>query len=299
MVDRNTEIGGSDYNAIRSKVIEILGTGAGTYGYGQDLQSSAVYTGMTITENQWDLLRWDITNIVIHQDGFIPNIPDADDGQVIGGGLADPANYYVSLLDIARPKRFLVAPGQYSVTSAAIKTTTASWNSSATATITVSFPNATEARYFYNSGGKIRLSSTRTGGTVSAQNNAWTNLLTSIGEQEFGADAQATVNYYNLTSSYQTFYQESSTTPYSANFVKMEALCDVANNNTGTAEVVTIRITWSDSYVDPGAPAPGDLVNGTLSLFVDEIKAAGFLKPNDDAWNITSPAISVSSISTS
>jgi len=299
MVARSDQISGLDYNLIRTKIVELLGPGAGTYGYGQDLNSTAVTSGMVITELQWDNLRYDITNIILHQDGLIPTIPDVGTSTVIAGGLGDPANYYSALLDLAQPKRFQIANGQYLLNSISTKTTTTPWSSSATATITATFVNAAHARYFFNAGGKVRLSSTRTGGAGSAQNNAWTNLLSSVGDRDFGADAQPLVNYYDLTTSYQIYYQESSTTPYSANNIRLEAKCNVANNSTGTATEITLRVTWSDSYVDPGAPAPGDLVDGTLSLFVEEIIPAGYLKPNDDPWDLSSPIYSVSSISVS
>jgi ethanolamine utilization microcompartment shell protein EutS len=75
----------------------------------------------------------------------------------------------------------------------------------------------------------------------------------------------------------------------------------VANNSTGTATVLTIRATLADSYVDPDVATgnvepPGDSVDGTVSIDVTELKAAGSLLPSG-SFVITSPVYSLSAIS--
>jgi hypothetical protein len=62
---------------------------------------------------------------------------------------------------------------------------------------------------------------------------------------------------------------------------------------------VTIRITLNDAYVDLGPPSPGDLVDGTLTLVAEEIKAVGVLQPTSSAFSITSPSYVMSAISVS
>jgi hypothetical protein len=60
-------------------------------------------------------------------------------------------------------------------------------------------------------------------------------------------------------------------------------LCNVANNSAGTANIITFRVSWLDGYFDPGpepSPAPGDLVDGTLTLSVDAVRASGNLIPS-------------------
>jgi hypothetical protein len=44
-------IAATDYNAIRNKIIAILGTGSGQQGYGQPIASSAVFAGNNITKS--------------------------------------------------------------------------------------------------------------------------------------------------------------------------------------------------------------------------------------------------------
>jgi len=163
--------------------------------------------------------------------------------------------------------------------------------------VTIPFANSNDARYFFNSGGKVRITPTLTGGNGTAQVNAWTNFLTSVGTQSFGA-ANVLSNYYTLTNSYQTYYQNSLSTPYSANNINLSAKTNVADNSSGTATILYLKVTLNDAYVDPGSPAPGDLVNGTLSLSIDELKATGTLIPTG-TFVITSPSYSLSSIALS
>jgi len=104
-------------------------------------------------------------------------------------------------------------------------------------------------------------------------------------------------NIYMLTNVYQDLYNLSASTPYSANNYKIQGKCDVASNSAGTAAVFNFKVLLTDSYVDPGAPAPGDQVDGTLSIDVEELKATGTLQPSGAAFSITSPSYSGTSIS--
>ena len=290
-----TEIDDLDFNTLRNKIIEVIGNGAGTYGYGQAIQSSQVFQGNIITKTQWDGLRFDLVNILIHQTGVTPTLIEVARGSVIGEDAGDPLQAYGRAIDTARINRFLLAAGQSTITAVSTKTYTSTWSSSASMTVQLTFDSADNARFFFNSGGKIRFTSTRTGGSSTAQNNAWSNILASAGVVEFGADSE-TLDFYTLTNSYQTRFQSFLSTPYSANNYKIESLCNVANNSTGTATSLTFRISWTDAYADPGPGVPpGDTVDGTLSLSVEEVKASGLLQPAG-SFSITSPSYTVSNI---
>ena len=73
----------TDYNNLRANIIDIIGNGSATYGYGQTLQSSAKSTHEKISQTDWDLLRFDIVNARTHQDGVAPTITDIDEGQLL------------------------------------------------------------------------------------------------------------------------------------------------------------------------------------------------------------------------
>jgi hypothetical protein len=299
-----SDITAVDYNAIRTKIVEILGTGSAQKGYGQPFVSSQVLSGNDITAEQWSELRYDIYTVKYHQDGEPPSIIQVNTGDVIRYGAGHPNTNYNTITDQAVEDKFDIGTGQFTITSKGSESRTGSWNTQSQCTVTVSFTNNDQARYFFNSGGKIRFFSSRTGGTVGLQqNNAWTSLLTSADVVSFGAVTPAIVNFYSLTTSYQQVYLLGSSSPYSANFYKIEALCNTAEatNVNGTADEITFRITWGDSYTDPGPGGPpfeGDNVDGTLSLQVEELRATGPLFPTG-TFNISSPSVSVSSITAS
>jgi hypothetical protein len=312
-----TQIKAVDYNTIRNKIVSILSTGTGQRGYGQPIHSVPVNPGTQITAEQWDALRFDISNAKLHQDGVLPPVINVDRGEVIGFGASNPNNNYDVIAEEAILSKFNIATTQAILSTKASRTFTGTWSTRLQTELTVTFnggytvtnrdltsftaSGADHARHFFNSGGKIRFASSRTGGTNTPQNNAWTNLLSSIGTQEFGAITPAITNFYTLTNSYQTFYLLASSSPYANNFYRLEARCNNtgANNATGTANIITFRITWQDNYIDPGPPAPGDSVNGTFELIVSEFKAAGILLQGG-LFSIASPdSYSISAISSS
>ena len=294
-----TSIFASQYVAIQDKAQSLLGAGSTTKGYGQTVQSADVFVGNIITKAQWDLLRFDVINIKMHQDGVMPAVVQVATGDAIGFGPGSPNTNYDILLEQAIVNKFVLADNQSIVTAKATETYSPPWATQAQTTLTCVFADATTARYFFNSGGKIRITSTLAAtGTPTAQVNAWVNFLASVGTRSFGADTDPAINYYTLTNVYQIFYQSSLSSPYSANNYKLEAKTNVSNNSTGTASEVQIRNTLSDTYTDPGpepSPPPGDSVVGTLTVNVVEVKASGLLQPSGN-FTVTSPTYSLSSI---
>lgn len=290
----------SDLNAIRQKIISVLGSGAASYGYGQTIYSSTVSAGQRIEKSQWDAVRYDIVNVFQHQQGTIPAITQVSLTDVITDDAGDALQNYNYHADIARNNRFDVATGEYGITAVDTKTTSSTWSNSASATLTLTFSSAEEARYFFNSGGKIRITSSFAPvSSPTQQSNAWNTFLSNIGSQDFAGNLVAATGFYTLTDSYQEYYQTANSTPYSANYYQLAAKSNVADNSLGTATEVTIRITLNDAYVDPGAPAPGDLVDGTLTIVAEELKASGILQPTGTAFTVTAPSYVMSAITVS
>lgn len=294
-----TQIFASQFVAIQDKAELLLGTGSASSGYGQTVQSADVFSGNQITKAQWDALRFDIINIRMHQDGVMPAIVEVPAGGVITFGAGHPNTNFDTLLTTAIANKFQVAANQSVITAKTSSSYSSAWSSSAQTELTVTFANATQARHFFNSGGKVRITTTLTGGTATAQYNAWVNFLSSAGTRSFGAATDALVNYYTMTNVYQTYYQGSLSTPYSANVYRLEARTNVANNSTGTATTLFLRITLLDNYVDafPASPPP-DQVTGTLTVSIEELKASGSMVPTG-SFSITSPTYSLSAISAS
>ncbi len=299
MSNVGSQILNSDYNVIRNKVINILGTGAGQSGYGQTIQSNLVATGNQVTSAQWDSLKLDIINAIVHQNGASPIISDVSSGQTIRFGNTNPNNQYGALADLIIANKFTVADGQYVIDAGITRTFTSDWNTALSTTVTITFSTPEEARYFFNSGGKIRFRSTRTGGSATSQNSSWSNLLTGVGTISFGADTQG-CNFYNLTNTFQTVYALSANSPYASNNFLIRAYSNVTNNSAGGATILYFNVIWSDNYAYSGSgiPATVDNVNGTLSLIVEEVRASGAFLPTG-SFSITRPAYSATAIASS
>jgi len=301
-----SDITAAEFVTIQNKAESLLGPGSGPRGYNQTVLSSDVFSGNQIEREQWDLLKTDIINILYHQNGQVPNIVTVNRGDLIQYGAGHPNTNYNTLLETAIANKFQIAASQSVLSSKGSATYTGSWSSSAQFTLTVTFATADQGRYFFNSGGKIRITTNISGGSGTAQYNSWFNFLNSTGIRSFGADTDPIVNYYTLTNSFQIYYQSSLSSPYSANNYRLEARTNVANNSTGTATVLTLRVTLTDGYVDPAVSPhtpstvlPIDLVDGTLTISIEELKASGIMVPSG-TFSITGPsAYSLSVITTS
>lgn len=296
------DIFASDLNTIRTKIADVLGPGANTFGYGQTVYSSSVTKGKLIEKADWDAVRYDIVNAYIHQTGNIPSAITVSKADTITDDASGAYQNYDYFADVLRNNRFDIATGQFTLSAIDTKTTSSTWSTNASTELTITFNNPTEARYFFNSGGAIRIETTHSGGTTS-QANAWTNLLSSVGEQDFVGDLIAANGFYTLTDSYQAYYSNAASTPYSANTYQLKAKCDVANNSAGTATVVYIKVELIDSYIDPdtltgNVEPPGDLVDGTLTISATELRASGQLSPTGDPFTVNPPlSYSMSAIS--
>jgi hypothetical protein len=263
-----------DYNQIAAKIANIMGSGAGQFGYGQAVVSSPVSEGTRIEKTHWDALRFDILNSRLHQDGLLPSVIEAVRGQVIRYGAGHPNLQYNSQTDVAIANKFNIGVGQYVIDSAVSTSRSTPWSVQVASTITATFGSADYARWFFNSGGKIRITSTRTGGSSSAQNNSWSALLNTAGSVEFDA-----VNFYNSTTTPEVLFFDQPSFPYSASRYSIKHSCNIANNSNGGATIITLAVLWEDIYQDTGPLPPPDSVDGTLSLVVDELRAFGILLP--------------------
>jgi hypothetical protein len=303
----NNRISVADYNAIRSIAASVMGVGSASRGYGQPLNSIAKSENQLVSQTDWDNVRFDLLNARIHQNGS-GALTEFNENQTIS---AAGINLYESLRTTIDNDRFLVADGQFltvsnvSTISRAYSGTV--WKNEISTILTVTFTDANRARYFFNSGGTIGIESARIDGSrPDDQNIAWRNLLaTNGGLREFGGAIPAR-NFYNLTSAFQEYYSASSSSPYGANRYVLEAACNVANNSSGTANIVYLRVRFVDGYRDPDAIAgrpellnpPDDGVDGTFTVTVREkrAEAIGGLLPNSGNFVIQRPTYSIAAI---
>ena len=306
----NDKIDKDDYNSIVTVINNVLGTGSGNSGYGQPVQSSNVSVSSRITVNEWNNLANDLRSIGIHQNNTAPTLPTATAGNIVKfNSTTEPYDRYLTVANNFSSSRFNLGSGQFITVNKGTEARTFSWKNQVECTITIDFGTANDARFFFNSGGQIRISSSRTGGTTSgsvttiaAQNNSWTDLLNAAGNIDFGGNNPGTgtspfnaQNFYRCTSAFQTYNTETDSSPYGANDWFLQARTPgIATNNNGTAAILEIKSIWDDGHVPLGG-ATVDGVDGTLSISVTTIEASGNLRPTG-SFTVTSPNVSFTSI---
>lgn len=272
MTVQGNTVTASDFNAVRNIGSTLIGSGIVQRGYGQPIRSSTLPVGTTVTPGYLDTLRNDLFNSRAHQIGTAEALAET---AVVGNIItATDVATFKNYADICDANRFTAASSRMSVIVSGGASRTASWNTLVESTVILTFVNANVARFFWNAGGTVRITSSRTGGSTSAQNTSWTNLLNGAGTKEYGA---ATI--YSLpampsnsppTSFFAQLFTTVATAPYASNRYSIGAGVAATNPYTsGTISEFSFRLVWQDPYVDPGPPLPDDLVDGTLSYTIE------------------------------
>ena len=259
-----------DYNGFKDSVNGTNATGATTQGYGQPAVA-AVSAGATITATQWVTLLTPISEMASHQGTSITAITNP----VLGDTIAAYAALSSNITAVTGDNRFNAAASGNDGSVSSV--TTATWTTSATLTKTFTFASADQLRYFFNAGGMLRFSWSRSGGTSNSQNTAWTNLFNACGVIALTGDANsksiASVSYtgttkiggsgtpttlrtdlglQNFTTNTVLFAQPAAGVGYTTNNISFAAAISGA--------VVTITTTLSD-----GSGGFTDSVDGTLT----------------------------------
>lgn len=252
----------------------ILGTGTGDKGYGQGSLLTAVTAGSTVLATSWANLIARNTLLANHQGTSITAISSPSAGNTVEAYSALSANVTATFNN----RNNASANGTDATTT---NSSSSSWNNSSTLSKTFTWGSATELRYWFNAGGMIRLSWSRTGGTASTQNTEWSTLLTNSGTIVLtGAAASKTiaaVAYTGLTKIGGGGSPTTLTTTEGAFALDGTPSLNFDQGPGGaygnnkiqvsysiSGAVITIFTDLSDDYAppDPGSP---DNVDGTLS----------------------------------
>jgi len=303
----NDKVRITEYNALHSRILNILGTGSGSYGYGQPVSSYQIGVGWRVAASHWDRLRQDISSISRHQSYSWATLADIQEGDKVTSSPYTQYNARIDELsgstrfDISTSTAQTVNKGTHSIDFPGPSGN--QWLNKISCVVSYSFSNNNNARYFFNSGGKIRFSSSRTGGTASSPNDAWTSLLAQAGTVEFGANTATPATYYTLTNSYQQIFlaAPSGVYAYQGNEYRISVKCNVADNSSGTASVIYFLVEWEDTDPYSIDSTYGDLVDGTLSIATSTLEAIGPLYPvsNGNTFTVESPTPSFSNFTVS
>lgn len=258
-----------EYNAFVSNssspfgINHIGGTGSAQYGLGES-DVSTVTAGSTINASQWNSLFSAMDVVAGHTGTSISSTTSKSAGDTIA--------IISALVSDLASLASAVAGGSTGTsavtTSSALQAPASSstWTGSFITEVSVTFANANKMRHFFNAGGKIRITPTRTGngaagGGASGKDGAWDNLYAAVGNLDIASQASTrsgsgeTLNtdglalgFHDLTTSYQTILQlNDDTYPYASNYIRFEAKLDAA---VGSAVTITVKTSAHDGAAD-------------------------------------------------
>jgi len=288
----------------------------GTFNYGQTVASRQVSTGGVIRATDWKDLRSDLAKVRGYQKGTIsagstnasPWTTLASIVQNVTVITAAIQSQYTNVADACVVDRLGVVNALDTAT-ATTSTRTTAWgtlvlNPAAVIggtlslsggtiyqQITLTFADANQLKYFFNTGGEIRFSATRTGGTASNKNTSWANMLTACGTVKIGRTATAAsgtgtgsaIGGANLTGTDQLLYQSAAVaTPYAANYFRVYGKTTAAN-------VLVLTATFQD--LDLGTqtglgPAVDETVDGSLACTMTIARANSGVVVNAPGYTV-------------
>ena len=240
------------------------GTGSGVYGLGQTHIATVSGGNDTITASQWNTLLTGMDNIANHTNDTLT----ARSQVAAGDTIAIKAAVETDLATLAASVAGGCTSASALTTSSAKQSSSSSstWYGVHTVEHSVTFASADTMRHFFNAGGSIRVSKTRTGnggtgGGATAKDSSWDSLYTALGNIDIasqstsrsGSGETLTTNglsngFHNLGTSYTTLILlTESSSPYTANTIEVQAKLDAA---VGSAVTITVKSIATDGAAD-------------------------------------------------
>ena len=267
----------ADYDNMVANVYRQLGTpadvtlgtytAASTYGYNQSTGSLDSATGEVInassTDNGYKNLQDEVQALATFNGTSLYSSSSTD--KSTGDSItASDWNNLMNDVKSVFDDRFGIPSSSLTTDAADASTRTSGWGSSGTPEITheftMTFSNEAHARGFFNSGGEVLFTASRSGGTsgssagtIGSQNANWTSLLSAMGTLTFNLNnltssgstgTSAAKGYYELTTSYVQMYIKYGSGAYASNYYKIEAKVNSTTNPT----VVTFKVTMRDDH---------------------------------------------------
>ena len=276
----------SDYNALvganpgttANLLNTTWATGGGGAGYGQTAEAN-VAVGDTVTAVKWANLITKTANSASHQSSSITSVT----APAAGNTITYNANVVTNLQTIYTNRLNAGTQGSTTANSVAYGST---WSTALTFTHTVTFANGDAARYFFNSGGQLKVTCSHAN-TTAGINLLFNNLASNVGTVVMSAPTTGAITissvsyngitkiggggsaptistnsgYYAMTvSNANVFTQTASTGPsgYLSTFIRVIAKSNgTQGSNSDAGSVVTLYTVWDE--------VPNGLVVGTGS----------------------------------
>lgn len=258
-----------DATTLANNINLIYGVGTGTSGYGQ--------TPVSLPTNdqevsKTDLLAWRVAiNAAAEHQGTTLNPASPATTLLDDPKPWDAGTFFDTLVQNTTTGTTNITDNKANVAGASVAVTanpnsvnsvrTTAWSTTVDHEFTVTFTDQDHVRAFFNAGGQIRLSASRTGGSATTQNTNWTTLLSGAGEYIFDS-----ADYFALTTSYVSKQNTIGTGAYAANDWDIAAKTNTVTDGTGRGgkgNILTFRSQFNDDHTASGAGP--DSVDGTLT----------------------------------
>ena len=249
--DFNSLVGGNP-TANANTLNAVWATGGGSAGYGQTAVANVAVGNTVATTGQWTSLISNTSNAAVHQGSSITSVTAPVAGNTITYLSAIPTN----LTTIYSNRLNAATQGS---TSSNVDTYNTTWSDSVTFTTTAAFANADAARYFFNSGGQIKLTFAQPTGTAMA--NVFSNLATASGTVVLSAPSSGTITVASTSYSGVTKIGGSGSATVAANTGYYGL--SVSNSNVFTQLVGGVG-TYNNSFIRVIAKT-----NGTQGSYAD------------------------------
>ncbi len=257
-----------------------IGAGA-DYGYGQTPALTSVVAGNSILATEWAALYDAMRDCGTHQGTTVsPPVPGINPAAGDDITAYNSPSTFASVVALLRTNRHVLAGGQSLLTlgsnfvqpgGAIPWTNTLTWN------YQVDFSSWNNARYFFNSGGSLRLSGSYSP-NVTPEDAQWVSMFATMSPlvfnwnttSPFSGTGGTAIGFYGLTTSYQTIYLKAfgGGGYYSTSTITVQAKLNAA---AGTNGLVDFRIILTD-----GDPTPNPKTSAT-TYRVDNVKSAGVI----------------------
>jgi hypothetical protein len=268
----------ADFNNPRTNVNTLLGTAnavtlgtytvSNTYGYGQGGTAvTAAVAGNSIlvsgASGAFKVLQDEVQALGAFQGRSLRAGVGTD---VTTSDTITAATWNNLMLDVKDCWDNRFSPASRTATTDTSVNRTTSWVNSLTQVTTWTFADANACRAYFNGGGALGISASRTGGHARTQNTSWATLLSNIGDvfiyhntTTAGAGTLAGLGFYNLTTSFQQMVSYfGGATNYTSDFIRVRAR---VNSTTAPTEVII------ETFLeDAGDNAIDDNVDGTLTI---------------------------------
>ena len=267
-------------------------TASSTYGYNQSALTLDAATGETISASNTSQGYKNLQDEAQALATFLGVSLYSSSSTDKSAGDSITASDWSNLMEDTKTlfdSRLTIPGGSLTTDASGSSTRTTGWGDATvpeiTHVFTLTFSSEGHARGFFNAGGEVLFTASRSGGTsgssagtIGSQNTNWTNLLSAMGTLTFNLNnltssgstgTSAGKGFYELTTSYQDLYSKYGSGAYASNYYKIQGKVNSTTNPT----VITFNVIMRDDHaLGDGIGADGIDGNADDSVgFVDSV----------------------------